>query len=101
MTLPVKLIGSIILRIPAGDVNDGHGDYSNVETTLALRDALYVPGLCATLRSTKAVFKLPCIRTYLNDEVRLVLPNDNHARIRKTAANHTASRSLLIPSCTR
>eukprot|EP00965_Chrysotila_dentata_P171633 5664188-Pleurochrysis_carterae.AAC.1 len=54
VTLPVELIGSIVLRIPAGDVGNGNGDYSTKETLLELRGALYVPGLCAELFSTKA-----------------------------------------------
>eukprot|EP00965_Chrysotila_dentata_P238771 6202708-Pleurochrysis_carterae.AAC.2 len=57
-------------------------------------DAPYVPGLSATLISTKARFQKQGIRTYLNDEHCLVLPNDNHVRIRKTSANYTAKISL-------
>eukprot|EP00965_Chrysotila_dentata_P169506 5596483-Pleurochrysis_carterae.AAC.6 len=63
----LKPITPASLRIPAGDVRHGHGDYSNVETTLELRNALYLPGLCATLLSTKAMFKMQGIRTSLND----------------------------------
>eukprot|EP00965_Chrysotila_dentata_P043283 1438686-Pleurochrysis_carterae.AAC.1 len=54
VTLPVEIIGFIVLRIPAGDVRNGNGDYSTKATLLELRDALYGPGLCATLLSTKA-----------------------------------------------
>eukprot|EP00965_Chrysotila_dentata_P040588 1346445-Pleurochrysis_carterae.AAC.1 len=57
VTLPVEFIGSIALRIPAGDVCNGTGDYSAKETLVELRDALYVPGLCATLLSMKAMFQ--------------------------------------------
>eukprot|EP00965_Chrysotila_dentata_P022147 733256-Pleurochrysis_carterae.AAC.1 len=71
VTLPVEFIGSIILRIPAGNVRNGNGDYSTKETLLELRDALLVPGLCATLFSTEAMFRKQGIRTYLNDELRL------------------------------
>eukprot|EP00965_Chrysotila_dentata_P063503 2104342-Pleurochrysis_carterae.AAC.1 len=56
---------------------------------LELRDAFYVPALCATLLSTKAMFEKQGIRTYLNDELRLVLPNDNHVRIRESSTNYT------------
>eukprot|EP00965_Chrysotila_dentata_P148872 4916357-Pleurochrysis_carterae.AAC.1 len=31
------------------------------------------------------------IRTYLNDELQIVLPNDNHVRIRKNSANYTVT----------
>eukprot|EP00965_Chrysotila_dentata_P042461 1407795-Pleurochrysis_carterae.AAC.1 len=54
VTLPVEFIGSIVLRISAGDVRNGNGYYSAKETLLELLDTLYVPGLCATLLSTKA-----------------------------------------------
>eukprot|EP00965_Chrysotila_dentata_P110060 3636706-Pleurochrysis_carterae.AAC.1 len=57
VTLPVEFIGSIVLRIPAGDVRNGNGDYSAKETLVELRNALYVPGLCATLLSTKTMFQ--------------------------------------------
>eukprot|EP00965_Chrysotila_dentata_P154675 5110974-Pleurochrysis_carterae.AAC.2 len=93
VTLPVKFIGFIVLRILAVDVRNGHDGYSNVETTLELRDALYVPGLCANLLSTKGMLKMQGIRTYLNDEVRHVLPNGNHVRIRKTTAKYTITLS--------
>eukprot|EP00965_Chrysotila_dentata_P050269 1665504-Pleurochrysis_carterae.AAC.1 len=91
VTLPVDFIGSIVLRILAGDVRNGNGDYSTKETLLELRDALYVPGLCAALLSTEAVFQNQGIRTYLNDELRVVLPNDNHVRIRKYSTNYTVT----------
>eukprot|EP00965_Chrysotila_dentata_P096532 3190149-Pleurochrysis_carterae.AAC.1 len=82
-TLPVEFIGTIVLRIPAGDVCNGNDDYSTKETLLELRDAIYVLGLCATLFSTKAIFQKQGIRAYLNDDLRLVLPNENHVRIRE------------------
>eukprot|EP00965_Chrysotila_dentata_P009847 321359-Pleurochrysis_carterae.AAC.3 len=93
VTLPVKCIGSIVLLIHASNVCNGHGDYSCVGMTLELLDALYVSGLYATLLSTKAMFKMQGIRTYLKDKLRLVPPNDNHVRIRKTTANHNISLS--------
>eukprot|EP00965_Chrysotila_dentata_P061573 2038622-Pleurochrysis_carterae.AAC.1 len=70
-----------------------HGDYFNVETILELRDALYAPGLCATLLSKKAMFKMQGIRTYLNNELHLVLSNDNQVRIRETTAKNTITLS--------
>eukprot|EP00965_Chrysotila_dentata_P020969 694652-Pleurochrysis_carterae.AAC.1 len=91
VTLPVELLGSIVLRIPAGEVRNCNGDYSTKETLLELRDALYVPGLCATLLSTKAMFQKQGIRTYLDDELRLVLPNDNRVRIREKSTNYTVT----------
>eukprot|EP00965_Chrysotila_dentata_P006756 221149-Pleurochrysis_carterae.AAC.1 len=65
-----------------------------------LRDALYMPGLCATLVSPKAIFQKQGIRTYLNDELRL------YFRMTTTSASArtpqlTPSRLLLTPSCTR
>eukprot|EP00965_Chrysotila_dentata_P154531 5105878-Pleurochrysis_carterae.AAC.1 len=45
VTLPVEFIGSIVLRVPAGDVRNRNGVYSTTETILELHDALYVPGL--------------------------------------------------------
>eukprot|EP00965_Chrysotila_dentata_P087732 2896812-Pleurochrysis_carterae.AAC.2 len=36
-------------------------------------------------------FQKQGIRTYLNDELRLVLPSDHHVRIRETSANVTLS----------
>eukprot|EP00965_Chrysotila_dentata_P191285 6174418-Pleurochrysis_carterae.AAC.1 len=88
VTLPIEFIGSIVLRISAGDVRHGNGDYSTKETLLEVRDALYVPGLCATLLSIKAMFQKQGIRTYLNDELRLVLLNDNHVRIRESCSTN-------------
>eukprot|EP00965_Chrysotila_dentata_P185866 6136260-Pleurochrysis_carterae.AAC.1 len=41
VTLPVEFIGTIVLRIPAGDVRNGNGHYSAKQTLLELRDALY------------------------------------------------------------
>eukprot|EP00965_Chrysotila_dentata_P060981 2020421-Pleurochrysis_carterae.AAC.1 len=89
VTLPVESIGPIVLRSPAGDVCNGNGDYSTKETLLELRNALYMPGLYALLLSTKAMFQKQEIRTYLNDELRIVLPNDNHVRIRENSTNYT------------
>eukprot|EP00965_Chrysotila_dentata_P152514 5040429-Pleurochrysis_carterae.AAC.1 len=37
------------------------------------------------------MFQKQGIRTYLNDELRLVLPNDNHVRIRKNSTNYTVT----------
>eukprot|EP00965_Chrysotila_dentata_P151691 5013341-Pleurochrysis_carterae.AAC.1 len=31
------------------------------------------------------------IRTYLNDELRLALPNDNHVRIHENSTNYTVT----------
>eukprot|EP00965_Chrysotila_dentata_P079633 2626424-Pleurochrysis_carterae.AAC.1 len=69
-------------------MRNNNGVYSTTETILELHDALYVPGLCATLPSTKAMFQKQGIRTYLNDELHLVLPSDHHVRIRETFANY-------------
>eukprot|EP00965_Chrysotila_dentata_P215716 6188944-Pleurochrysis_carterae.AAC.3 len=96
VTLPVEFISSVVLRIPAGDVCYGRGDYSNVDTTLELRDAFYVPGPCASLLSTKAMFQKQGICTYLIDELRPVLPNNNHVRIREISANYSVMLSSDI-----
>eukprot|EP00965_Chrysotila_dentata_P094992 3140939-Pleurochrysis_carterae.AAC.4 len=93
MALPVEFLGSIILRIPAGDVCNKNGVYSATETILELHDTLYVPGLCATLLSTKAMFQKQGIHIYLNDELLLVLPSDHHVRIRESSANYSVTLS--------
>eukprot|EP00965_Chrysotila_dentata_P142861 4721140-Pleurochrysis_carterae.AAC.1 len=67
---------------------------------LELHDALCVPGLCARLLSTKAMLQKQGIRTHLNDELRFVLPNDNHVSPARTP-QATPSRSLQTPLCTR
>eukprot|EP00965_Chrysotila_dentata_P168255 5556659-Pleurochrysis_carterae.AAC.1 len=46
VTLPVEFIGSMVLRIPAGNARNGNNDYSTNKPLIELRDALYVPGLC-------------------------------------------------------
>eukprot|EP00965_Chrysotila_dentata_P083563 2757055-Pleurochrysis_carterae.AAC.1 len=37
------------------------------------------------------MFQKQGIRTYLNDELRLLLLNDNHVRIRKNSTHYTVS----------
>eukprot|EP00965_Chrysotila_dentata_P048625 1612788-Pleurochrysis_carterae.AAC.1 len=37
------------------------------------------------------MFQKQGIRTYLNDELRLVLPIDNHVRIRENSTNYTVT----------
>eukprot|EP00965_Chrysotila_dentata_P042813 1421126-Pleurochrysis_carterae.AAC.1 len=37
------------------------------------------------------MFQKQGIRTYLNDELRPVLPNDNYVRIRENFANYTVT----------
>eukprot|EP00965_Chrysotila_dentata_P255486 6212240-Pleurochrysis_carterae.AAC.2 len=39
------------------------------------------------------MFQMQGIGTYLNDELHLALPNDNHVRIYKTSANYTITLS--------
>lgn len=87
--LPVEFVGTLVLDLPPGEVKASSGVLSSAPTRLELHNALYVPGLCATLLSTKAIFREQGIRTYLNDELRLVLPDARHVRIRETATNYS------------
>ena len=56
---------------------------------LPLKHSLLVPGMPVTLISTKSIFKHEGIRTYFNDELRLILPNGDIVRFVETRRNYT------------
>ena len=86
--LPVEFVGTLELRIPAKQIT-GNISTSASDLVLSIDDAFYVPGLCATLVSTKALFKNHRIRTYLNDELHLRLPRGRKINIDEGPRNYT------------
>ena len=86
--LRVAFIGVMLLTVRPHDVMHPSGQLSTKPLQLRLPNSLYVPGLCATLVSTKSLFKDQQVRTYFNDELRLVLPDSRHIRIHETPTNY-------------
>jgi hypothetical protein len=56
---------------------------------LPLKHSLLVPGMPVTLISTKSIFRYEGIRTYFNDELKMILPNGNIVRFVETQRNYT------------
>ena len=57
--------------------------------TITVGGSLYVPSMPVTLISTKALFRREGIRSYFNDELRLILPDGDVVRFHETQTNYT------------
>lgn len=81
--LPVEWRGAMMIKVK------GEGIRSAKKTTkLYLQHSLYVPLMPVTLISTKAIFKNEGIRTYLNDDLKLILPDGQWVKICETNTNY-------------
>ena len=90
--LRVAMLGSIELRCRAGRS-------AKKLISIMVPHSFYVPQMPVTLISTKALFRMN-IRTYFNDELIMILPNNDVVEFVETPTNYTllfAGDSAKVP----
>lgn len=81
--LPVEWRGTMMLKVKAEGTRS-----TKKSLKIYLQHSLYVPMMPVTLISTKAIFRNEGIRTYLNDDLKLILPDGQWVEIRETNTNY-------------
>ena len=89
--LKVEFIGS--MAIPVKKIENVSSAKKERYEYLLIGGGLYTPGLVHTLLSTRALYHRDGIRTYLNDELYLLLPNGDRVDLQETAKHY------LLPMC--